>query len=305
MALFDKFRDGLAKTRDFLTRGVERMAMGLGFFDEEQIDDLEVALIQTDMGFDIVEEVMTGLREEIQRTGNNRSDFVHDYLAKAFKNKLGDAETLELKSHGLNVLLMVGVNGTGKTTSAGKIANRFKRQGKTVMMAAADTFRAAAIEQLEHWAKAVGCRLIAHKEGSDPAAVVYDAMDAALSTNTDLLIVDTAGRLHNKKNLMEELAKIHRIIERRGEGKAHVQSLLVLDATNGQNAVLQAQAFNEVTELDGIILTKLDGSAKGGVALAVNSASKLPILLAGLGEGIDDLVDFDPDSYVEALLPRN
>ena len=202
----------------------------------------------------------------------------------------------------MNVIFLVGVNGTGKTTTAGKLALRYGKEGKSVLMAAADTFRAAAIEQLAIWADRTGCDIIAHAEGGDPASVVYDAIQAAKSRGTKVLIIDTAGRLHNKKNLMDELGKMRRIIDREAP-EANIQTILVIDATTGQNAILQAETFAEVAKVDSIAVTKLDGNAKGGIAVAVAYTTGYPIVLAGLGENADDLVDFDPVSFVESLVP--
>ena len=300
MSVFEKFKRGLEKTRSFVESGFNRIAANLGIFDEDMLDDLEMILISADCGLQAATHLTEAVRSDMLLTGNNRRDHVLDVLAKEMRVMLTDGK-LKL-ADGLNVMLMIGVNGTGKTTTSGKLAYRYKSAGKRVMMGAADTFRAAAIDQLKVWGERAGVPVIAHQAGADPAAVVYDALQSAKARNVDLLILDTAGRLHNKKNLMDELAKINRIIGREVPD-AHVLSLLVLDATTGQNAVKQAEALAEVTPIDGIVLAKLDGNAKGGVALAVTAATSAPIVLAGLGESIDDLEDFDADLFVKSLLP--
>lgn len=303
MALFDKFKQGLTKTRDFLMGQVSNIAAALGFFDEEELEELEIALIQADVGAACTDELMTALREKMRISKNRSTEFVLGTLKKEIRGILGEKEQLYLEPGKLNILMMVGVNGTGKTTTAGKMALRFSREGKKVLMCAADTFRAAAIQQLEAWCERTNTPLISQKDGKDPAAVVYDSIKAAQARGSDVLIIDTAGRLHNKKNLMDELGKIRRIIEREAPG-AVVQTLLVIDATSGQNAVIQTSTFTEVSDVTGLVLTKLDGSAKGGVAVAVAYQSNVPILLAGLGETAEDLVDFDPDAFVDSLLPE-
>lgn len=303
MALFDKFKQGLTKTRDFLMGQVSNIAAALGFFDEEELEELEIALIQADVGAACTDELMTALREKMRISKNRSTEFVLGTLKKEIRGILGEKEQLYLEPGKLNILMMVGVNGTGKTTTAGKMALRFSREGKKVLMCAADTFRAAAIQQLEAWCERTNTPLISQKDGKDPAAVVYDSIKAAQARGSDVLIIDTAGRLHNKKNLMDELGKIRRIIEREAPD-AVVQTLLVIDATSGQNAVIQTATFTEVSDVTGLVLTKLDGSAKGGVAVAVAYQSNVPILLAGLGETAEDLVDFDPDAFVDSLLPE-
>lgn len=303
MALLDKFKQGLTKTRDFLMGQVSNIAAALGFFDEEELEELEIALIQADVGAACTDELMTALREKMRISKNRSTEFVLGTLKKEIRGILGEKEQLYLQPGKLNILMMVGVNGTGKTTTAGKMALRFSREGKKVLMCAADTFRAAAIQQLEAWCERTNTPLISQKDGKDPAAVVYDSIKAAQARGSDVLIIDTAGRLHNKKNLMDELGKIRRIIEREAPD-AVVQTLLVIDATSGQNAVIQTATFTEVSDVTGLVLTKLDGSAKGGVAVAVAYQSNVPILLAGLGETAEDLVDFDPDAFVDSLLPE-
>lgn len=300
MSIFDKFKRGLEKTRKFVESSVNRIAANLGIFDEDTLDDLEMILISADCGLAASTHLTSVVREDMMKTGDYSKEHVLSILASEMRAMLSDGK-IEL-SDGLNVILMIGVNGTGKTTTSGKLAHRYKSQGKKVMLAAADTFRAAAIDQLKVWGERAAVPVLAHEPGADPAAVTFDALQAAKARGVDVLILDTAGRLHNKKNLMEELAKINRIIGREAP-HANVYSLLVLDATTGQNAVKQAEAFAEVADINGIVLAKLDGNAKGGVALAVTEATDAPVVLAGLGEGIDDLEDFDADLFVRSLIP--
>ncbi len=302
MGLFNKFKQGLAKTRDFLTDGIRKLTLSFGRFDEEQLDELEMLLVQADVGVACSDEIMTNLRKAIQSEKNDSEEFVLAYLKQELLRVFGESRHLEIKDNQLNVIFLVGVNGTGKTTTAGKLALRYVEEGRHVIMAAADTFRAAAIEQLQIWAYRTNCEIVMHEEGGDPASVVYDAIQAAKSRQADVLIIDTAGRLHNKKNLMDELGKMRRIIDREAPD-ANIQTLLVIDATTGQNAILQAETFAEVAKVDSVVVTKLDGNAKGGVAVAVAYTTKFPIVLAGLGEGAEDLVDFNPDLFVDSLLP--
>lgn len=303
MNFFEKFKSGLKKTGDFLNDGVNSIVGNLIYFDEKMLDELEELLIMADIGFKTVAKIMEILRAEIIKTGSCSKDKVLLTLEQSLYDALGETAKLILSEDKLNLILMVGVNGTGKTTSSGKLAYRYVKAGKKVMLAAADTFRAAAVEQLQEWSVRAGCDFIKKENGADPASVVYEAIDKALSRDCDLLIVDTAGRLHNKQNLMAELEKIHRIIAKKSE-KINLLSLLVIDATTGQNALVQTKYFNEVCHLDGLILTKLDGNSKGGVAVAVCEESKLPLYMAGLGEAIDDLIDFDKASFVKSLIPR-
>lgn len=301
MGLFDSFKKGLQKTRDFLSNGLTKAAANLGHFDEEQLDDLEMLLLQSDAGTEatslLMEEVKSGIRE----TGNQSKEAVLNSLRKGMRQLLGEETALEVPDHQLTILLMVGVNGTGKTTTSGKLAWYYRQQGKKVVLAAADTFRAAAVKQLLVWGERSDVTVIADASATDPASIVFNAVHAALNRQADLLIVDTAGRLHTKHNLMEELSKVRRVAMREAPD-AHLESLLVVDATSGQNAVIQAQAFGEVCPLTGLIVTKLDGNAKGGIILAVAKQSGLPIYFAGLGEEIDSLQPFKPDIYVESLL---
>ena len=303
MSLFNKFKEGLQKTRDFITGGMKQISLASGRFDEEQLDELEMILIQADMGAAATDEIMGKLRDEIRTSRNDSHAHVRSYLKQEILDVLGQKAELRIQPGKLHVIMMVGVYGTGKTTTAGKLALRYKQEGKRVILAAADTFRAAAIEQLQVWSERTDTEMIRHEMGSDPAAVVFDAVQAAKARKADVLIVDTAGRLHNKKNLMDELAKMRRIIDREALG-ANVETLLVIDATSGQNAIMQAKVFSEVADVTGLAITKLDGNSKGGAAIAVAYETKTPIYLAGLGEQADDLMDFDPDYFTESLLPE-
>ena len=298
MGLFNRFKKGLTKTRDAITQGFRNVATVFGYIDLDELDELEVILIQADVGAAASEQIIANTKAEVKESRNNRSDHVIQLLKKEVLTILGDQATLQLETGKLNILLMVGVNGTGKNTTAGKLAARYRAQGQT------DTFRAAAIEQLQVWGERTGTEVITGPEGSDPASVVYTAIEQAHARKVDLLIIDTAGRLHNKKNLMDELGKNRRIISRQA-ADAKVETLLVIDATTGQNAVLQTKAFTEVSDVTGLVITKLDGNAKGGVAVAVAHEAKVPIYLAGLGEDVEDLVDFDPVLFTNSLIPEN
>lgn len=300
MGMLDVFKKGLTKTREFVAGNVNRISASLGYFDESMLDELEMVLVQADVGASCSMKLIEELRKKMKEKGEKSKEFVLVTLKNQMRSILGNKKQLVLTDKKLNIILMVGVNGTGKTTTAGKLCLRFQQENKKVMLAAADTFRAAAIEQLKHWGDKTHTPVIAHEEGSDPASVVYDAIHAAIARNVDVLIIDTAGRLHNKQNLMDELAKIRRIISREAKDATY-ESLLVIDATTGQNAIVQAKVFGEVTEVTGIVITKLDSNAKGGVAISVAYETNLPIVLAGLGEKAEDLVDFDPDSFVESL----
>lgn len=303
MGILDVFRNGLKKTRDFVSEGFNRIAANLGYFDDEMLDELEILLVQADTGTTCAANLLDQVKASVRESGHASREVVLAQLQKGMLEILGEAGHLDIRPGRLNILLMVGVNGTGKTTTAGKLCARYQAQGLKVVMGAADTFRAAAIEQLKVWGERTQTPVIAHAEGSDPAAVVYDAIHAAQARKADLLILDTAGRLHNKQNLMDELSKIRRIIQREA-AEAHVETLLVIDATTGQNAVVQARVFREVAQVTGLVITKMDGNAKGGVALAVAQETHTPIVLAGLGERLEDLADFDPQSFVRSLLPE-
>jgi fused signal recognition particle receptor len=302
MGLADLFKRGLEKTRNFFAGGFTKLAASTGRFDEDMLDELEELLIRADCGVPASEDIMQRVKDNIKKTGNDSQDAVLASVKERMLEILGEPETIEIVPGKLNIILMIGVNGTGKTTTSGKLAARYKKEGKRVLMAACDTFRAAAVGQLKTWGERTGTAVIAQEqEGADPASVVFDAVHAAQARNTDVLLVDTAGRLHNKKNLMEELAKIRRVIDREAPD-AVIKSLLIIDATTGQNAVIQAEGFGEVTGLDYVGITKLDGSAKGGVAVAVAYQSGKPIVLAGLGEKVEDLADFDPELFVDSLI---
>lgn len=300
----EKFKDGLAKTRDQFTSKINDLVAQFREVDEEFFEELEDLLLQADVGFETVMELIDELRMEVKRKNIKNTDgiqsVISEKLVEIYKaGEEGEAE-LNLQENELSVILMVGVNGVGKTTTIGKLAARFQAEGKTVMLAAGDTFRAGAIDQLVVWGERAGVEVIRQSEGSDPAAVMYDAIHAAKSRQVDILICDTAGRLQNKVNLMNELEKVHRVIDREVEGAPH-EVLLALDATTGQNALVQAQTFQEATNVTGIVLTKLDGTAKGGIVLAIRNKLNIPVKFVGLGEGIDDLQPFDPEKYVYGL----
>lgn len=300
MGLADLFKRGLEKTRKFFAGSFTKLAASSGRFDEDMLDELEELLIRADCGVQASDDIMDRVKENIRKTGDDSKEAVLASVKERMLEILGEPQTVEIEPGKLNIILMIGVNGTGKTTTSGKLAARYKKEGKKVLMAACDTFRAAAVGQLKTWGERTGTAVIA-QEGADPASVVFDAVHAAQARGTDVLLVDTAGRLHNKKNLMEELAKIRRVIEREAPD-AVIKSLLIIDATTGQNAVIQAEGFGEVTGLDYVGITKLDGSAKGGVAIAVAYQSGKPIVLAGLGESVEDLADFDPELFVDSLV---
>ena len=304
MGIFDSFKKGLKKTREFVADGFNRIVASMGFFDEDMLEDLEALLVQADVGAAAAGHIMKRIRADIKSSGDSSRAAVLRSLEDCMLEILGAPGRLTIKPDKLNIILMVGVNGTGKTTTAGKLCARYNADGHKIILGAADTFRAAAIEQLTHWGDKTNTPVIAHQEGSDPAAVVYDAIHAARARKANVLILDTAGRLHNKQNLMDELGKIRRIIQREAP-EAVCETLLVIDATTGQNAVSQAKVFREVSEVTGIAITKLDGNAKGGVAIAVAHETGTPIMLAGLGESLADLMDFDPVSFVRSLLPEN
>ena len=298
--LFSRLKQALTKTRDNFSQRVEELIFYYREIDDEFFEELTDLLIAADVGVSTSLKIIEELKAKVKAQKIGDPEKVKGLLREIIIELLGD-EPVGLDQHsGPQILLVVGVNGVGKTTAIGKLANKYTREGKKVLLAAADTFRAAAAEQLAVWAQRAGVPLIRHQEGADPAAVVYDALEAAKARGTELLIIDTAGRLHNKKNLMEELRKINRVIER-GYPEADYTAYLVLDATTGQNAVQQAKVFSEVAKLDGIILTKLDGSARGGVVLAIRSELGLPVCFVGVGEGIDDLQPFDPRGFAEAL----
>lgn len=299
--LFDKLKTGLTKTRDGLQDKINEALNLAVTIDDDLYEELEEILIISDIGMDTTVEIIDRLKVKIRKEKINDPQMVKPALKEVVTEMLLEGDNEE-ESNGSEkeVLLVIGVNGVGKTTSIGKLAAKNKQEGKKVLLAAADTFRAAAIDQLEVWSDRAEVDIVKQSEGSDPAAVVFDAVQAAKARNVDLLICDTAGRLHNKKNLMNELSKINRIIDRE-YGEAKKQTFLVLDGTTGQNAVIQAKQFMEACPIDGIILTKLDGTAKGGVVISIKQSLNIPVKYIGVGEGIDDLQKFDAESFAEAL----
>ncbi|MDW0109258.1 signal recognition particle-docking protein FtsY [Sporosarcina aquimarina] len=303
-AVTGKFKDGLTKTRDSFTSKVNDLVARFREIDEEFFEELEEVLLQADVGFETVMELIDLLKVEVQRKNIKDTAGIQSVISEKLVeiyNSQGESDnSLNIQEDGITVLLMVGVNGVGKTTTIGKLASRLKAEGKTVMLAAGDTFRAGAIDQLVVWGERAGVDVIRQSEGSDPAAVMFDAVNAAKKRNVDVLICDTAGRLQNKVNLMNELQKVHRVIGREIPGAPH-EVLLALDATTGQNALIQAETFKEATDVTGIVLTKLDGTAKGGIVLAIRNKLNIPVKFVGLGEGIDDLQPFDPEKYVYGL----
>lgn len=300
--LFDKLKTGLTKTRDNLTDKINEALNLAVTIDDDLYEELEEILITSDIGMDTTLEIIDRLKAKIRKEKINDPQLIKPALKEVIRDMLLEGDYEEKKIDGQKeVMLVIGVNGVGKTTSIGKLAAKNKAEGKKVLLAAADTFRAAAIDQLEVWSERAGVDIVRQSEGSDPAAVVFDAVKASKARNVDLLICDTAGRLHNKKNLMNELEKINRIIDREYEG-AKKQTLLVLDGTTGQNAVVQAKQFMEACPIDGIILTKLDGTAKGGVVISIKQSLNIPVKYIGVGEGIDDLQKFDAESFAEALI---
>ncbi len=297
MGFFEKLKQGMAKTRENLSGKINSVLAAFTKVDEELLEELEETLILCDVGYNTTEKIIGELRSRIKLSKITDVDGVKDELSKIIE-ELVTYETQE-ETYPV-VILVVGVNGVGKTTSIGKIANLYKKQGKSVLLAAADTFRAAAAEQLTVWAKRADVPIIKYAEGADPAAVVYDAMDSAKHKGYDVVICDTAGRLHNKKNLMNELEKINRVIDKEYPA-ARRETLIVLDATTGQNAIVQAKEFSSAAKLTGIVLTKLDGTAKGGAVLAIKDEVGLPVKYIGVGEGIDDLQAFNAEEFARAL----
>ena len=299
--LFNNLKNGLTKTRNALTDKINEALNLAVTIDDDLYEELEEILIMADIGMDTTMEIIDRLKDKIRKEKINDVELVRPALKSVISDMMKDNnEESEESVTGKEVILVIGVNGVGKTTSIGKLAAMNKAEGKKVLLAAADTFRAGAIDQLVVWSERAKVDIVKHEEGSDPAAVVFDAINASKSRGVDLLICDTAGRLHNKKNLMDELGKINRVIDRELSG-AHKQTLLVLDGTTGQNAVIQAKQFMDVCPIDGIILTKLDGTAKGGVVISIKNTLNIPVKYIGVGEGIDDLQVFDPESFVEAL----
>lgn len=303
MGFFDFLKEGLQKTRDSIGGALDNLFNGRATIDDELFDEIEETLVSADMGFETSMEVIDALRDAVAEEHIRDPQLVRVRLVEIMKEKLlaANLETalIEEPGHPM-VILVIGVNGVGKTTTIGKLANHLKQQGKSVLLCAADTFRAAAIDQLEEWSHRAGVDIVRREEGADPASVVYDGIHAAQARGTDVLICDTAGRLHNKKNLMQELEKIYRIIAREYE-QATLETLLVLDATTGQNAISQAREFNKVTNITGLILTKLDGTAKGGVVFPLQLEVKVPVKFIGVGEQMNDLRPFSVEPFVDAI----
>ena len=303
MGFFDRLVQGLTKTRNNIVSGIDALFNGFSHIDEEFYEDLEELLVMGDLGIYATEKILEDLRKKVKENHIKEPAECKMFLIDSIKDQMRVEETAYRFEQEKSVLLVIGVNGVGKTTTVGKLAGKFKAQGKKVVIAGADTFRAAAGEQLKEWANRSGVDMIGGPEGSDPGAVVFDATQAAKARNADVLIVDTAGRLHNKKNLMNELGKINRILEREYPD-AYRETLIVLDATTGQNALVQAKEFAEVAGISGIVLTKMDGTAKGGIAVAIQSELGVPVKYIGVGESIDDLQKFDSDDFVNALFTR-
>lgn len=299
MGLFSKIKNGLKKTKDSLIGKFQRIANSFTKIDEELFEELEETMIMSDIGVDTSVEICERLRKKIKERGITDPAMIMELLEEVISEIMGDDISLDMENKPA-VIMVIGVNGAGKTTTIGKMCRQFRDEGKKVIVAAADTFRAAAIDQLQVWTDRAGVELVKHAEGSDPGAVVYDAIDAAKARNCDVVIIDTAGRLHNKKNLMEELAKINRIIDKKAEDCSR-EVLLVLDATTGQNAVNQAKLFSETAAITGIVLTKLDGTAKGGIVISIKNELGIPVKLVGVGEKIDDLQPFSNADFVKVL----
>lgn len=300
-SFLDRLKQGLRKTREGFVGRLETLLKGKKTIDSDLLDELEELLIEADLGVGVVIELIDNLKERVSQEGMTEPEDVKEVLKQELLSLVGD-ETVPLRANrdALTVIMVVGVNGTGKTTTVGKLAAMLQSSGSKVLIAAADTFRAAAIEQLEIWGRRSGAEVIRQQQGSDPAAVVYDAAAAAKSRGVDYLLIDTAGRLHTKVNLMEELKKIRRVVGREVEGAPH-EVLLVIDATTGQNGITQARLFKEAVDVTGIVLTKLDGTAKGGIAVSIGKELAIPVKLIGVGEAVEDLREFDPRLYVEAL----
>ena len=301
MGFFDKIKQGFKKTSDAVSHSLDSVFAAFVKIDDDLLEELEEALILSDVGASTAAKIVAEVEKRAKLRKTTTASELRDLLREVLTDNMLDNQPLDVSGKPA-VILVIGVNGVGKTTSIGKLAARYVSEGKKVMLSAADTFRAAAADQLEIWAKRAGADIVRHGEGADPAAVVFDSISAAKARGSDIIIVDTAGRLHNKANLMNELAKIDRVISRELPDASR-ETLLVLDATTGQNAVHQAEEFNKAAELTGIILTKLDGTAKGGIVIAISAGLGVPVKLVGVGEGIDDLIDFDRAAFLEAILP--
>ena len=297
---FRRLADGLAKTRNNIVSGMDAIFNGFSDIDDDFYDEIEETLVMGDIGINATTAIIDNLKQKVKEQHIKDPHECKELLINSIKEQMQVGETAYEFEHRTSVVLVIGVNGVGKTTSVGKLAGKLKDQGKKVILGAADTFRAAAGDQLEEWANRAGVDMIGGVEGSDPASVIYDAVNAAKARHVDVLLCDTAGRLHNKKNLMEELRKMNRIIDREFPG-VHRENLVVLDGTTGQNALVQAREFAQVMDLTGIILTKMDGTAKGGIAVAIQSELHVPVKYIGVGEKIEDLQKFDPDQFVNAL----
>lgn len=304
MGFFEKLKSGLKKTSDAISERVNEVFSVFVKVDEELFENLEEALIMADLGVETSDYIIEELRSRVKLKHITDGNVVKEELKAVIADILSEQDSQMHVETKPSVILVIGVNGVGKTTSIGKIAMHYKNQGKNVLLAAADTFRAAAIDQLDVWANRCGCDIIKHKENSDPAAVVFDACAAAKARGADILICDTAGRLHNKKNLMAELEKINRVISRELP-EADRETLLVLDATTGQNAVSQAKLFSEAADITGIVLTKLDGTAKGGIVIAISKEQEIPVKFIGVGEGMDDLQLFEAADFAKALFDND
>ena len=301
MGFFDKLKQGLNKTKTSIDDKINNVFSNFRKVDEELLEELEEALIMSDIGMETSVQIIDNLRTRAKKEKIEDEESIRKALREEMENMLSELDnSLNIETTPA-VILVVGVNGVGKTTSIGKIANKLQKQGKKVMLAAADTFRAAAVEQLEIWANRVGCDIVKKDEGADPASVVFDAIRKAKANNVDVLICDTAGRLHNKKNLMDELSKINKIIDRELPNSSK-ETMLVIDGTTGQNAISQTKAFKEIVNITGIILTKLDGTAKGGVVLGISNENKIPIKFIGVGEQIDDMEEFNAEEFVKAII---
>ena len=301
MGFFDKLKHGLSKTKTSINEKINNVFSTFRKVDEDLLEELEEALIMSDVGMETSEKIISELRDKIKKEKIEDAEDVKKALKNIIKEILDSVDSSLNLETTPSIILVVGVNGVGKTTSIGKIANRLKKDGKKVVIAAAETFRAAAVEQLEIWANRAGCDIVKRHEGSDPASVVYDAIKVTKEKNADVLICDTAGRLHNKKYLMDELIKIKKIVDRELPD-ASKEVLMVLDATTGQNAILQVKAFKETVDINGLILTKLDGTAKGGAVIGIVSENEMPIKFIGVGEQIDDMEKFDSTDFVNALI---
>lgn len=300
MGFFGRLKEGLSKTRDNIVSGIDSVFSGFSSIDDDFYDELEEILIMGDIGVNASGEILDRLRRQVKENHIKEPERCREFLIESIKEQMKVEDTAYVFEDEKSVVLVIGVNGAGKTTSVGKLAGLLKQQGKKVLIAAADTYRAAACEQLAEWANRAGVDIILGAQGADPSSVIYDAVNAAKARNVDVLICDTAGRLHNKKNLMEELKKMNRIIDREYP-EAHRENLIVLDGTTGQNALNQAREFGETAALTGIVLTKMDGTSKGGIAVAIQSELGIPVKYIGVGEKLDDLQKFDSDQFVTAL----